>query len=78
MQNISLFLSQANDALPAPVLLTSPRPLQSGGLKLPPFPPRPRDINNPNEAPKSILTIDEAKEFKEVIFQQMDEFDGYV
>ena len=45
---------------------------------MPPFPPRPRDENNPNEAPKNILTEAEANEFKEVIFGQLDEFDGYV
>jgi hypothetical protein len=78
MQSIILFLAQANDALPTPVLLTSPRALPSGGLKLPPFPPRARDENNPNEAPKSILTADDANEYKEIIFKQLDEFDGYV
>lgn len=75
-QNISLILSQSNDALSTVPLFTSPRALPSGGLRLPPFQSRPRDENNPNEAPKSILTATEAEEFKEVLYGELDEFEG--
>ncbi|EKM55592.1 uncharacterized protein PHACADRAFT_161613 [Phanerochaete carnosa HHB-10118-sp] len=75
-KNVVLFLSQSNDVLPSPPVITSPRPLPSGGLKLPPFPPRPRNPHNPNEAPKSILSDNEANEYKEIILKQLDELEG--
>lgn len=68
---------QSNDVLPTPII-TSRRIMPSGGLKLPPFPSRSRDENNPHEAPKSILTAKETQDFKEILFGQLDEFEGYV
>ncbi|GJE86907.1 PPP4R2-domain-containing protein [Phanerochaete sordida] len=75
-KNVDDFLTQSSDTLPAPPIVTSPRPMPSGGLKLPPFPPRPRNPHNPLEAPKSLLSEDEAKAHKEVILRQLDEFEG--
>ncbi|KAI0093872.1 PPP4R2-domain-containing protein [Irpex rosettiformis] len=73
-KNIALYLSQSNDAVPTLVMLSPPRQLPSGGLKLPPFPSRPRDINN--EVPKTILTQAEADNMREEIFGQLDELEG--
>lgn len=75
-QNISLYLSQSNESLPPPFLPVGPRQLPSGGLKLPPFPSRPRDGHN--EVPKTVLTKAEADSMKELIFGQLDDLEGYV
>ncbi|KAI0950632.1 hypothetical protein AcV7_009033 [Taiwanofungus camphoratus] len=72
-QNISLFLSgevkpdyeRTVTALPGP-----------GGLKLPPFPPRERNGPNPSEAPKNVLTEKEATNYRDVIYAQLNEFEG--
>jgi len=56
--------------------MLAPRTLPNGGLKLPPFAPRPRLESNPNEAPKHRLTAEEAAQFKQVIFDQLEEFEG--
>jgi serine/threonine-protein phosphatase 4 regulatory subunit 2 len=58
-----------------PLRDASPTPLASGGLRLPPFPPRKRDELNPNEAPKNFMTEQEANEFKGFIFAQLHEFE---
>ena len=42
---------------------------------MPPFPPRKRDESNPNEAPKSFMTEQEANELKGFIFAQLHEFE---
>lgn len=56
----------------------SPRALPSGGLKLAPFGPRPNrgDGQKFPEPPKLILTQEEANEYKESIYAQLNEFDG--
>ncbi|PCH38026.1 hypothetical protein WOLCODRAFT_114666 [Wolfiporia cocos MD-104 SS10] len=72
-QNIALFLSgQVKGEYNRSTVKAAPRP---GGLKLPSFPSRPRDPSNPNEAPKNILTEQEAADFKQSIFAQLDEFE---
>jgi len=63
----------------------SPQPLPSGGLKLPPFPPRVRDeptLIEANviessfiEAPISYMNEQQADEMKQVIFAQLHEFE---
>ncbi|KAI0797944.1 PPP4R2-domain-containing protein [Abortiporus biennis] len=53
-----------------------PRSLPTGGLKLAPFPPRPRLESNPNEAPKHILSPPEVADYKKIIFDQLDDFEG--
>lgn len=50
-----------------------PGPLPGGGQRLPPFPPR---DSNPNGAPKKTLTAPEAVEFKDLLFDMLDDFDG--
>ncbi|KAJ3533862.1 hypothetical protein NM688_g7222 [Phlebia brevispora] len=77
-KNISLYLIQSNEGLtPAPSPF-SPHPIPAGGLKLPPFGPRPPRADGKKfpDPPKAILTSDEAKEFKESIYAQLNEFDG--
>ena len=59
-----------------PIVLSAPHQLPSGGLKLPPFPPRPRDPNN--VVPKIVLTQAEADNMKEAIYNQLDDLEGYV
>lgn len=76
MQSISLLLAQSNNVPPTGPVLTAPRHLPSGGLKLPPFLPRPRDANNPNEALKATLTEAEAQSMKDSIFTQIDALEG--
>ncbi|THH07215.1 hypothetical protein EW146_g9386 [Bondarzewia mesenterica] len=76
-QNISSFLADADKLNKSDGLrLFSPQPSTPGGLKLPPFLPRPRDESNPNEAPKSVLTQTEADAFKETLYLQLDVFEG--
>ncbi|OCH94953.1 PPP4R2-domain-containing protein [Obba rivulosa] len=73
-KNIALFLTggfKPEDKRPKPL-----EPPQPGGLKLPPFPPRPRNESSPNEAPKTILSEKEAEEFKNAIFELLDQFES--
>lgn len=77
-QNTSILLQETEEAQAVPLRNTSPIPLASGGLRLPPFPARKRDETNPNEAPKSFMTDQEANELKGFIFAQLHEFDELV
>ena len=54
--------------------------MPSGGLKQAPFPPRTNrgDSKKYIEPPKNTLTPEEATEFKENIYAQLNEFDGWV
>lgn len=75
-QNIDTYLSEGNPLVDlSSVHDFSPRPSTSGGLKLPPFAPRPRDENNPNVIPKVHLSKEEADEMKETIFAQLHDFE---
>ena len=76
MQNISLYLAQSSEPSTPPPSF-EPRSLPAGGLKLPPFGPRPPKAEKKfPEPPKNTLTLEEAKEFKEVLYTQLNEFDG--
>ena len=80
-QNISHFLQNPppdESAVIQAAALGMAKALPMGGLRLPPFAPRVRLEGNPNEAPKHVLTKEEAGQFKETIFKQLDEFEGYV
>ena len=77
-QNTSLLLQETEESQAVPLRNTSPIPLASGGLRLPPFSARKRDETNPNEAPKSFMTEQEASELKGFIFAQLHEFDELV
>jgi len=74
-KNTSLLLQETEESQVVPLRNTSPIPLASGGLRLPSFPARKRDEMNPNEAPKSFMTEQEASELKGFIFAQLHEFD---
>ncbi|TFK54946.1 PPP4R2-domain-containing protein [Heliocybe sulcata] len=75
-QNVDLYLSEVKDQADESSLLSfSPRPSTSGGLKLPPFPPRPNNELNPNVIPKVHLAQEEANGMKKAIFVQLHEFD---
>lgn len=73
-----MFLTQEGPRPPPPP--TSPRPPPSGGLKLPPFPPRsiPSLGNGKKctDAPKIQYSTQEANEFKESIYIQLNDCDG--
>lgn len=77
-QNISLYLLQSNEPHTPPPMPFEPRNMPGGGLIQPPFGPRlPRaDGKKFPEPPKITLTPEEANEFKEVIYAQLNEFDG--
>lgn len=75
-QNISLFLSEEVKREYSRSTVQA-EPCQ-GSAKFPPFTQRERNEANPNEAPKNILTQQEAAEFKEVLLGQFEEFDKWV
>jgi len=73
-QNTQLMLQKFEETQ-IPTRPSSPTPLASGGLRLPPFSPRKRDGLNLNEAPKSYMNEHEANELKGFIFAQLHEFE---
>ncbi|EGN95362.1 hypothetical protein SERLA73DRAFT_186278 [Serpula lacrymans var. lacrymans S7.3] len=74
-QNTGLFPSNA-DQLMAPIVPSQNyADIDSGNLKLPPFPPRRRNELNPVEVPKVHLNQQETNEMKSYIFKQLHEFD---
>ncbi|EIN07432.1 hypothetical protein PUNSTDRAFT_71551 [Punctularia strigosozonata HHB-11173 SS5] len=75
-QNIAMFLAEQNDNTATPPTPWTARVSTPGGMKLPPFPARERNEQNPNEAPKSKLTEEEANDAKKYIFAQLHEFEG--
>jgi len=78
-KNVSMFLSEAGQPPPTPRSF-SPQPLISGGLKLPPFPPRKPDeanINEIHETPISYMNQNQATEMKNCIYSLLDGFDEY-
>ncbi|TFY81707.1 hypothetical protein EWM64_g2308 [Hericium alpestre] len=74
-QNVSSFLADQEKLKSAHPPPFNPEPSTTGGLKIPPFPPRERNDENPNEAPKVFLSEEEAKEIKESLFAQLDNLD---
>ncbi|PPQ81234.1 hypothetical protein CVT25_015758 [Psilocybe cyanescens] len=71
--NISLFLATTQKPpLPAPY---TPINTPLGGLKLPPFLPRPVGHAHLNDAPVSYMTEEEANAMKENVFAQLDQFE---
>jgi len=74
-KNTYLLLQETGKSQQVPPQDTAPIPLASGGLRLPPFLPRKRDESNPNEAPRSFMTMEEANELKGFIFAQLHEFE---
>ncbi|TFK42967.1 PPP4R2-domain-containing protein [Crucibulum laeve] len=71
-KNISLFLTTTQRATtppPFPQIVTP-----SGGLKLPPFPPRKLSQMHLGEVPISYMDEEQANEMKGYIFTQLDEF----
>ncbi|KAI0079895.1 PPP4R2-domain-containing protein [Panus rudis PR-1116 ss-1] len=78
-KNIEQYLSNPPKDDTAQVLAASrgpPRSLANGGLKLPPFAPRIRLEGNPNEAPKHVLSKEEAGDFKTEICKLLDGLEG--
>jgi len=71
-QNIALFL--AEKPLPPPTFQSQTLP--SGGLKLPPFPPRKQPRPLGHGIPLSYMTEEQANELKGHIFAQLEEFDS--
>ncbi|KAJ7273575.1 PPP4R2-domain-containing protein [Mycena haematopus] len=71
-QNIELFLS--GPGRPAPPAHFQPLPSASGGLKLPPFPPRKSLV----PAPVNYMTVEESTEMKDSVFALLDQFDSWV
>lgn len=69
-----MFLSEKSQPPPTPTY--QPLTLVSGGLRLPPFPPRKLNQMHLNETPVSYMTTEQANEMKEFIYTQLDEFDS--
>jgi serine/threonine-protein phosphatase 4 regulatory subunit 2 len=63
----------AENPLPAPPPALEPLTTASGGLKLPPFPPRKLHTN---ATPVSYMTKEQANEMKDFIFAQLGEFES--
>lgn len=78
LQNVTTFLAEAKPLPPAPPRGAPREPKTPGGLWLPPFPPRTRDVLNQNEPPKAYLTQAEADDLKLAIYAQIHEFEGSV
>lgn len=59
-------------------MIAAPQQLPNGGLRLPPFPSRDHNPNNPNPPPPKV-DLDEkaAEEMKISIHTQLDDFDAY-
>lgn len=55
-----------------------PQSMGSGGLKLPPFPPRQLNQLTTNDPPVSYMTEEQVSQMKKYIFGQLDEFDASV
>ncbi|KAG2020754.1 hypothetical protein CC2G_006060 [Coprinopsis cinerea AmutBmut pab1-1] len=72
-QNVNLFLSTTSGPSPPPPF--SSQPSTPGGLRLPPFPPKKLAQMHLYDPPESYMTEDQAKETKEAIFEQLDQFD---
>ncbi|PFH52414.1 hypothetical protein AMATHDRAFT_74206 [Amanita thiersii Skay4041] len=72
--NISAFLQQTSPPSPPPPF--EPMYLTSGGLKLPPFPPRKQTHMILNETPVSYMNEKQATAYKLRIFDQLHEFDS--
>ncbi|EMD38376.1 hypothetical protein CERSUDRAFT_123038 [Gelatoporia subvermispora B] len=73
-KNVSIFLTgglKPEDKKPK-----TDEPPQPGGLKLPPFPLRPPNETSLNDAPKTILSKTEAEDFKNIVFEQLDQFES--
>ncbi|KAF9466358.1 PPP4R2-domain-containing protein [Collybia nuda] len=73
-KNIEIFLLEKSQPPPTPTY--QPLTLVSGGLRLPPFPPRKLNQMHLNETPLSYMTRDQANEMKGFIYTQLDEFDS--
>jgi serine/threonine-protein phosphatase 4 regulatory subunit 2 len=74
MQNIAMFLADnSKQTLPSTL---EPLSTASGGLKLPPFPPRKPNQMHIHETPIGYMTEEQAGEMKEIIFAQLDEFES--
>ncbi|KAF9264753.1 PPP4R2-domain-containing protein, partial [Marasmius fiardii PR-910] len=73
-ENITLF--QENREPPPPPPAFVPTPLQSGGLKLPPFPPRRQSPLTSFEIPVNYMNDEQAAQMKQYIFDQLDQFES--
>ncbi|KAG6874055.1 hypothetical protein C0995_006912 [Termitomyces sp. Mi166 len=74
-ENVAAFLKKKSSP-PAPPPTFQPLTLVSGGLKLPPFPPRKQQrAPHMSPIPVNYMTEDQANELKGYVFAQLDEFD---
>ncbi|GLB35422.1 putative PPP4R2 [Lyophyllum shimeji] len=74
-ENIAAFLADKSRPPPPPTF--QPQTTASGGLKLPPFPPRKQQrAMHSTPIPVSYMTEEQANEMKGFIFAQLDEFDS--
>ncbi|ESK96892.1 methionine aminopeptidase 1 (1) [Moniliophthora roreri MCA 2997] len=73
-KNIALFLQDPNPPPPPPAFI--PTTLASGGLKLPPFPPRHQTGLTSFEPPVNYMNEAQAAQMKQYIYDQLDEFDS--
>ncbi|KAG5354240.1 Serine/threonine-protein phosphatase 4 regulatory subunit 2 [Termitomyces sp. T112] len=74
-ENVAAFLKEKSSPPPPPPTF-QPLTLVSGGLKLPPFPPRKQQrAPHISPIPVNYMTENQANELKEYIFAQLDDFD---
>jgi serine/threonine-protein phosphatase 4 regulatory subunit 2 len=73
-KNVAMFLAESRPSPPMPHPITS-HPLAVGGLKLPPFPTRKRVDINANEPPVNFMNERQANDLKNIIYDQLHEFD---
>jgi serine/threonine-protein phosphatase 4 regulatory subunit 2 len=74
LKNIAVFLNQKH--VPGPPPPSTRQTTSSGGFKMPPFPKR-TDQSGGYRVPASIITAEEAEEFKTSLFTLLEEFDAY-
>lgn len=67
----------ASTTPPPPPQSFNPTLLQTGGLRLPPFPPRQHGNINMIDAPLSYMNEEQARHTKGYVFDQLDSFDLY-
>jgi serine/threonine-protein phosphatase 4 regulatory subunit 2 len=77
VQNVSMFLAETRQSHSTPSSF-SPQPLASGGLKLPPFPPRKLNEANVNELLVNYMNKEQATAMKNHIFSLLHGFEEWV
>lgn len=79
LQNVESYLADTDElrrAYIVPMSFTNGGMQPNGGLRLPPFQTTRRDEPGPVDPPKHFLSVEEASSTKNMLFEQLDTFDG--